>query len=120
MLFYLKFFLKLPDLLCLLFPYYNIPRKIRELQFYPYNIKKSFIITYQEKLGNYNLLFLFVCQLLIITYQEKLGNYNYNIVKLKQNVIITYQEKLGNYNKFKIVLLLLFIITYQEKLGNYN
>lgn len=32
MFFYLKFFLKCPSLLGFSFPYYNIPRKIRELQ----------------------------------------------------------------------------------------
>ena len=35
----------------------------------------------------------------IITYQEKLGNYNLAIRKGISFVIITYQEKLGNYNK---------------------
>ena len=56
--------------------YYNIPRKIRELQSQ-------------------------TCQLIdgaIITYQEKLGNYNKKLNKSEKNNIITYQEKLGNYN----------------------
>ena len=34
------------------------------------------IITYQEKLGNYNPISSSKCDDLIITYQEKLGNYN--------------------------------------------
>ena len=34
----------------------------------------------------------------IITYQEKLGNYNLSMVADTFNIIITYQEKLGNYN----------------------
>ena len=34
----------------------------------------------------------------IITYQEKLGNYNWNINTSRTRSIITYQEKLGNYN----------------------
>ena len=34
------------------------------------------IITYQEKLGNYNLVTTIASNPLIITYQEKLGNYN--------------------------------------------
>ena len=34
------------------------------------------IITYQEKLGNYNELFALSNVIGIITYQEKLGNYN--------------------------------------------
>ena len=59
---------------------------------------RSHIITYQEKLGNYN------CQTIIkicseiITYQEKLGNYNQRVWAKQGHKIITYQEKLGNYN----------------------
>ena len=34
----------------------------------------------------------------IITYQEKLGNYNVNDAAHPLHFIITYQEKLGNYN----------------------
>ena len=34
--------------------HYNIPRKIRELQFLPFDRISIGIITYQEKLGNYN------------------------------------------------------------------
>ncbi len=33
---------------------YNIPRKIRELQFWGGAPMRFLIITYQEKLGNYN------------------------------------------------------------------
>ena len=33
---------------------YNIPRKIRELQSEPNTGNTIYIITYQEKLGNYN------------------------------------------------------------------
>ena len=33
---------------------YNIPRKIRELQYLGLCNVKNIIITYQEKLGNYN------------------------------------------------------------------
>ena len=35
--------------------YYNIPRKIRELQFVDVKGQTNYIITYQEKLGNYNM-----------------------------------------------------------------
>ena len=34
----------------------------------------------------------------IITYQEKLGNYNSVASAMFLRIIITYQEKLGNYN----------------------
>ena len=37
-------------------------------------------------------------KVLIITYQEKLGNYNNIHYLIYMNYIITYQEKLGNYN----------------------
>ena len=78
--------------------YYNIPRKIRELQLnlLPKVIKT--IITYQEKLGNYNNDSDLWLLALIITYQEKLGNYNSNVGMKEMYPIITYQEKLGNYN----------------------
>ena len=56
----------------------------------------------------------------IITYQEKLGNYNYITVRLYDKIIITYQEKLGNYNNSVVTWVSNMIITYQEKLGNYN
>ena len=55
---------------------YNIPRKIRELQFENYWLGALWIITYQEKLGNYNDKYDALETQLIITYQEKLGNYN--------------------------------------------
>ena len=55
---------------------YNIPRKIRELQYSTAIFEPLMIITYQEKLGNYNLLTLLYGVIKIITYQEKLGNYN--------------------------------------------
>ena len=35
---------------------------------------------------------------LIITYQEKLGNYNAGLITDISTNIITYQEKLRNYN----------------------
>ena len=35
---------------------------------------------------------------IIITYQEKLGNYNSAKIGSSGYYIITYQEKLGNYN----------------------
>ena len=56
----------------------------------------------------------------IITYQKKLGNYN--VLDEVQNwfSIITYQKKLGNYNLEQFYEDGIFIITYQEKLGNYN
>ena len=76
MFFYLKFFLKCPSLLGFSFPYYNIPRKIRELQLYNYYCKGSRIITYQEKSGNYNFGAFTAAKIFIITYQEKSGNYN--------------------------------------------
>ena len=56
----------------------------------------------------------------IITYQEKLGNYNGPGSGKTTGYIITYQEKLGNYNDFTFRTLKGSIITYQEKLGNYN
>ena len=56
--------------------YYNIPRKIRELQLYDVQTILLFIITYQEKLGNYNTAPVSNLLIFIITYQEKLGNYN--------------------------------------------
>ena len=56
----------------------------------------------------------------IITYQEKLGNYNDHANKVTNPLIITYQEKLGNYNQIAASAQATAIITYQEKLGNYN
>ena len=68
MFFYLKFFLKCPSLLGFSFPYYNIPRKIRELQqiikinviFAHYNIPRKIrelqpIIKAPISLLNYNI-----------------------------------------------------------------
>lgn len=46
MFFYLKFFLKCPSLLGFSFPYYNIPRKIRELQLFTLMM---------QIIGNYNI-----------------------------------------------------------------
>ena len=84
--------------LLLMLIHYNIPRKIRELQ-YCCNFCNSFcIITYQEKLGNYNKAHHSSELFDIITYQEKLGNYNRKYRILAVFIIITYQEKLGNYN----------------------
>ena len=59
---------------------------------------RSHIITYQEKLGNYNVVLLIYGFIHIITYQEKLGNYNLSRYFVTIRFIITYQEKLGNYN----------------------
>ena len=78
---------------------YNIPRKIRELQSIVTYVILILIITYQEKLGNYNRTTLFAPAEEIITYQEKLGNYNLKMWEDDEGVIITYQEKLGNYNR---------------------
>ena len=57
---------------------YNIPRKIRELQCGDCFNNLRWIITYQEKLGNYNENMVCGVANVIITYQEKLGNYNVN------------------------------------------
>ncbi len=62
-----------------------------------------YIITYQEKLGNYNACCAVPVVQLIITYQEKLGNYNREVLDRSAAEIITYQEKLGNYNFFRLV-----------------
>ena len=77
---------------------YNIPRKIRKLQCNPSDYNDISIITYQEKLGNYNNPSDYNGVTLIITYQEKLGNYNPHFQVKEFACIITYQEKLGNYN----------------------
>ena len=71
------------DLLNTAFEYdYNIPRKIRELQRIcsADGIRK--IITYQEKLGNYNYFVRGLVSTRIITYQEKLGNYNFTLTNI--------------------------------------
>ena len=78
--------------------YYNILRKIRELQSPLKKWYKVYIITYQEKLGNYNAAECLMVTTTIITYQEKLGNYNTYNQDIFYKPIITYQEKLGNYN----------------------
>ena len=98
MFFYLKFFLKCPSLLGFSFPYYNIPRKIRELQHKLLCAPTVIIITYQEKSGNYNLIVATQYPSAIITYQEKSGNYNQKLCHFLNTHIITYQEKSGNYN----------------------
>ena len=120
MFFYLKFFLKCPSLLGFSFPYYNIPRKIRELQRLHYNDDDFKIITYQEKSGNYNDGKHDVDLAVIITYQEKSGNYNLFFILQVVTNIITYQEKSGNYNNEYSRKFIDLIITYQEKSGNYN
>lgn len=51
----------------------------------------------------------------IITYQEKLGNYNGSYNETLSTTIITYQEKLENYNDPEREYAPLVIITYQEK-----
>ena len=84
--------------------YYNIPRKIRELQCQEHRFKGKIIITYQEKLGNYNEKRIYFYRTSIITYQEKLGNYNSVGFLIITYLIITYQEKLGNYNLFGLLL----------------
>ena len=99
---------------------YNIPRKIRELQSSVFFENFLTIITYQEKLGNYNSAQTLVMKFIIITYQEKLGNYNCPSEIFASDLIITYQEKLGNYNGVPVSFTNVSIITYQEKLGNYN
>ena len=81
---------------------------------------RSHIITYQEKLGNYNFVHVNKADNFIITYQEKLGNYNLVTTIASNPLIITYQEKLGNYNVWNSIKDTAAIITYQEKLGNYN
>ena len=50
---------------------YNIPRKIRELQSAIIATTATLIITYQEKLGNYNKRYVVLTENYIITYQEK-------------------------------------------------
>ena len=50
---------------------YNIPKKIRELQSTRGDTGAHRIITYQEKLGNYNDPEREYAPLVIITYQEK-------------------------------------------------
>ena len=79
-------------------PYYTIPRKIRELQYFHFTIHRFVIIPYQEKLGNYNLVNALTITFMIIPYQEKLGNYNQFVLTNGTTYIIPYQEKLGNYN----------------------
>ena len=101
MLFYLKFFLKRPNLAYFLFPYYNIPRKIRELQSSDnktvsidnYNIPRkirelqspnriialSYNYNIPRKIRELQFESLISTVLKIITYQEKLGNYNLSL-----------------------------------------
>ena len=84
--------------------HYNIPRKIRELQLDLNTLLSPPIITYQEKLGNYNPAISVQPSGKIITYQEKLGNYNHIMIQFQNARIITYQEKLGNYNSKRFVM----------------
>ena len=57
--------------------YYNIPRKIRELQssFFKNSLRANYNIP--RKIRELQLLTLMLLLLIIITYQEKLGNYNF-------------------------------------------
>ena len=50
----------------------------------------------------------------IIPYQEKLGNYNGEDIKGFFTSIIPYQEKLGNYNS-RFLLLLLQLLYHTKK-----
>ena len=59
---------------------------------------ESWIISYQEKLGNYDISVHLTLIKVIISYQEKLGNYDRQSRTEPDRLIISYQEKLGNYD----------------------
>ena len=58
--------------------------------------------------------------LLIIPYQELLGNYDFIPLFLMRKLIIPYQELLGNYDASTFICTVARIIPYQELLGNYD
>ena len=63
----------------------------------------SFIIPYQELLGNYDPRMPSLRTLLIIPYQELLGNYDVARFQCEGGRIIPYQELLGNYDHNHII-----------------
>ena len=63
----------------LLLSYYTIPRNNRELQPYFANVSITWIIPYQEIIGNYSLFNENHEEDAIIPYQEIIGNYSSNI-----------------------------------------
>ena len=58
--------------------------------------------------------------LIVISYQEILGNYNIVLPLDGSSAVISYQEILGNYNLSYNSQLDFYVISYQEILGNYN
>ena len=56
----------------------------------------------------------------IIPYQELLGNYDLTLVTDNLRTIIPYQELLGNYDVCMSCPWFGYIIPYQELLGNYD
>ena len=74
------------------------------------------IIPYQELLGNYDFIPLFLMRRLIIPYQELLGNYDAEVEGQSHASIIPYQELLGNYDFQIIDNILRCIIPYQHNM----
>ena len=58
----------------------------------------SYIISYQNVVGNYNALCYYIIINNIISYQNVVGNYNFYFYFIRYYYIISYQNVVGNYN----------------------
>ena len=58
----------------------------------------SYIISYQNVVGNYNAFFTAFISYFIISYQNVVGNYNMLLKLIIDFLIISYQNVVGNYN----------------------
>ena len=58
----------------------------------------SYIISYQNVVGNYNLYITDIILRMIISYQNVVGNYNAWCTWCRYFLIISYQNVVGNYN----------------------
>ena len=56
----------------------------------------------------------------IISYQNVVGNYNQDNGTMSKSLIISYQNVVGNYNDLYDLNKQFFIISYQNVVGNYN
>ena len=99
---------------------YTIPRNNRELQRYATQYCSSYIIPYQEIIGNYSCISCIFVPILIIPYQEIIGNYSSFFNSIDYCLIIPYQEIIGNYSLCSNARKYVTIIPYQEIIGNYS
>ena len=76
--------------------------------------RKNNIISYQNKIGNYNFSHKVFYYSLIISYQNKIGNYNFHSTFISVFSIISYQNTIGNYNQQDLIQIENLNILYQR------